>query len=56
MEQNPRGTSVGNINIFDQYFTDDTVSFAESLEVQLMMAREALHEEAKPLELPGLLD
>ena len=42
------GASVGNTKITDLVFADDTVIFAESLEV-LVMVLEALHEEAKPL-------
>ncbi|KAG0726800.1 DNA-directed RNA polymerases I, II, and III subunit RPABC2 [Chionoecetes opilio] len=44
------GASVGNTKITDLVFADDAVIFAESLEV-LVMALEALHEEAKPLGL-----
>ena len=39
-----------NTKITDLVFVDDAVIFAESLEV-LVMALEALHEEAKPLGL-----
>ncbi|KAG0724267.1 putative uncharacterized transposon-derived protein F52C9.6 [Chionoecetes opilio] len=42
--------SLGNTKITDLVFADDAVIFAESLEV-LVMALEALHEEAKPLGL-----
>ena len=38
------------IKITDLVFTDDAIIFAESLEI-LVMALEALHKEAKPLEL-----
>ncbi|KAG0711504.1 hypothetical protein GWK47_020476 [Chionoecetes opilio] len=44
------GASLGNTKITDLVFADDAVIFAESLEV-LVMALEALHEEAKPLGL-----
>ena len=44
------GASVGNTNITGLVFADDAVIFAESLEI-LVMALEALHEEAKPLGL-----
>ncbi|KAG0714937.1 hypothetical protein GWK47_013121 [Chionoecetes opilio] len=43
-------TSLGNTKITDLVFADDAVIFAESLEI-LVMALEALHEEAKPLGL-----
>ncbi|KAG0707250.1 Reticulon-4 receptor [Chionoecetes opilio] len=48
--QSDCGASVGNTKITDLVFADDAVIFAESLEV-LVMALEALHEEAKPLGL-----
>ncbi|KAG0723298.1 hypothetical protein GWK47_005549 [Chionoecetes opilio] len=41
------GASLGNTKITDLVFADDAVIFDESLEV-LVMALEALHEEAKP--------
>ena len=44
------GASVGNTKVTDLVFADDAVIFAESLEV-LVMALDALHEEAKPLGL-----
>ena len=50
VDQSHCGTSVGNTKIIDLVFADNGVIFAESLEV-LMMALEALHEEAKPLGL-----
>ncbi|KAG0713853.1 hypothetical protein GWK47_015271 [Chionoecetes opilio] len=50
VDQSDCGASVGNTKITDLVFADDAVIFAESLEV-LVMALEALHEEAKPLEL-----
>ncbi|KAG0710480.1 hypothetical protein GWK47_022710 [Chionoecetes opilio] len=50
VDQSDCGASVGNTKITDLVFADDTVIFAESLEV-LVMALEALHEEAKPLRL-----
>ncbi|KAG0729750.1 hypothetical protein GWK47_029716 [Chionoecetes opilio] len=48
VDQSDCGASLGNTKITDLIFPDDTVIFAESLEV-LVMALEALHEEAKPL-------
>ncbi|KAG0727365.1 hypothetical protein GWK47_034802 [Chionoecetes opilio] len=55
VDQSDCGASVGNTKITDLVFVDDAVIFAESLEV-LVMALEALREEAKPLDLrsPGL--
>ncbi|KAG0729698.1 Retrovirus-related Pol polyprotein from type-1 retrotransposable element R2 [Chionoecetes opilio] len=50
VDQRDCGASVGNTKITDLVFADDAVIFAESLEV-LVMALEALHEEAKPLGL-----
>ncbi|KAG0727885.1 Metaxin-1 [Chionoecetes opilio] len=50
VDQSDCGASVSNTKITDLVFADETVIFAESLEV-LVMALEALHEEAKPLEL-----
>ncbi|KAG0714105.1 LINE-1 retrotransposable element ORF2 protein [Chionoecetes opilio] len=50
VNQSDCGASVGNTKITDLVFADDAVIFAESLEV-LVMALEALHEEAKPLGL-----
>ncbi|KAG0727434.1 LINE-1 reverse transcriptase [Chionoecetes opilio] len=50
VDQSDCGASVGNTKITDLVFADDAVIFAESLEV-LVMALEALHEEAKPLGL-----
>ncbi|KAG0716716.1 Serine/threonine-protein kinase pelle [Chionoecetes opilio] len=50
VDQSDCGASVGNTKITDLVFADDAVIFAESLEV-LVMALEALHEEAKPLKL-----
>ncbi|KAG0720514.1 putative uncharacterized transposon-derived protein F52C9.6 [Chionoecetes opilio] len=50
VDQSDCGSSVGNTKITDLVFADDAVIFAESLEV-LVMALEALHEEAKPLGL-----
>ncbi|KAG0716601.1 LINE-1 reverse transcriptase [Chionoecetes opilio] len=50
VDQSDCGASVGNTKITDLVFADDVVIFAESLEV-LVMALEALHEEAKPLGL-----
>ncbi|KAG0726185.1 LINE-1 retrotransposable element ORF2 protein [Chionoecetes opilio] len=50
VDQSDCGASVGNTKIADLVFADDAVIFAESLEV-LVMALEALHEEAKPLGL-----
>ncbi|KAG0714362.1 hypothetical protein GWK47_014304 [Chionoecetes opilio] len=46
--------SLGNTDITDLDFADDAAIFAESLEV-LMMALEALYEEAKPLGLMAIL-
>ena len=48
MDQSQCGASVGNTKTTDLVFADDAVIFAESLEI-LVMALEALHEEAKPL-------
>ncbi|KAG0720918.1 hypothetical protein GWK47_047474 [Chionoecetes opilio] len=48
--QSDCGASVGNTKITDLVFADDAIICAESLEV-LVMALEALHEEAKPLGL-----
>ncbi|KAG0713131.1 Glutamine-dependent NAD(+) synthetase [Chionoecetes opilio] len=50
VDQSDCGASVSNTKITDLVFADDAVIFAESLEV-LVMALEALHEEAKPLGL-----
>ncbi|KAG0710360.1 Squamous cell carcinoma antigen recognized by T-cells 3 [Chionoecetes opilio] len=50
VDQSDCGASVGNTKITDLVFADDAVIFAESLEV-LVMALEALLEEAKPLGL-----
>ncbi|KAG0713167.1 CCR4-NOT transcription complex subunit 11 [Chionoecetes opilio] len=50
VDQSDCGASVGNTKITDLVFAYDAVIFAESLEV-LVMALEALHEEAKPLGL-----
>ncbi|KAG0710151.1 Protein phosphatase 1F [Chionoecetes opilio] len=50
VDQSDCGASVGNTKITDLVFADDSIIFAESLEV-LVMALEALHEEAKPLGL-----
>ncbi|KAG0721057.1 CDPK-related kinase 5 [Chionoecetes opilio] len=50
VDQSDCGASVGNTKITDLAFADDAVIFAESLEV-LVMALQALHEEAKPLGL-----
>ncbi|KAG0730593.1 Retrovirus-related Pol polyprotein from type-2 retrotransposable element R2DM [Chionoecetes opilio] len=50
VDQRDCGASIGNTKITDLVFADDAVIFAESLEV-LVMALEALHEEAKPLGL-----
>ncbi|KAG0729684.1 hypothetical protein GWK47_029822 [Chionoecetes opilio] len=50
VDQSDCGASVGNTKITDLVFADDAVIFAESLE-GLVMALEALHEEAKPLGL-----
>ncbi|KAG0712241.1 hypothetical protein GWK47_018914 [Chionoecetes opilio] len=50
VDQSDCGAYLGNTNITDLVFADDAVIFAESLEV-LVMALEALHEEAKPLGL-----
>ena len=44
------GADIGNTKITDLDFADDAVIFAESLEV-LVLALEALHEDAKPLGL-----
>ncbi|KAG0723488.1 G-protein coupled receptor moody [Chionoecetes opilio] len=48
VDQSDCGASLGNTKITDLVFADDAVIFAESLEV-LVMALEALHEEANPL-------
>ncbi|KAG0694545.1 hypothetical protein GWK47_027191 [Chionoecetes opilio] len=53
VDQSDCGASLANTMITDHVFADDAVIFAESLEV-LVMALEALYEEARPLEL-GLL-
>ncbi|KAG0723177.1 hypothetical protein GWK47_043129 [Chionoecetes opilio] len=50
VDQSDCGASAVNTKITDLVFADDAVIFAESLEV-LVMAHEALHEEAKPLGL-----
>ena len=50
VDQSHCGASVGNTKVTDLVFADDAVLLAESLEV-LVMALEALHEEAKPLGL-----
>ena len=50
VEQSHCVASVGNTEIIDLVFADDAVVFVESLEV-LVMALEALQEEAKPLEI-----
>ncbi|KAG0726080.1 Retrovirus-related Pol polyprotein from type-1 retrotransposable element R2 [Chionoecetes opilio] len=50
VDQSDCGASLGNTKITDLVFADDAVIFAESLEV-LVMAFEALHEQAKPLGL-----
>ncbi|KAG0714021.1 hypothetical protein GWK47_014949 [Chionoecetes opilio] len=50
VDQSDCGAFVGNTKITDLVFADDAVIFAESLEV-LVMALEALQEEAKPLGL-----
>ncbi|KAG0722252.1 hypothetical protein GWK47_044827 [Chionoecetes opilio] len=50
VDQSDCGASLGNTKITDPVFADGAVIFAESLEV-LVMALEALHEEAKPLGL-----
>ncbi|KAG0713677.1 hypothetical protein GWK47_015678 [Chionoecetes opilio] len=50
VDQSDCGASVGNTKITDLVLADDAVIFAKSLEV-LVMALEALHEEAKPLGL-----
>ncbi|KAG0714672.1 hypothetical protein GWK47_013640 [Chionoecetes opilio] len=50
VDQSNCEASLGNTKITDLVFADDAVIFAESLEV-LVMALEALHEEAKPLGL-----
>ena len=47
VDQSHCGASVSNKKITDLVFADDAVIFAQSLEV-LVMALEALHEEAKP--------
>ncbi|KAG0714118.1 hypothetical protein GWK47_014747 [Chionoecetes opilio] len=48
VDQSDCGESLGNTKITDLVFADDAVIFAESLEI-LVMALEALHEEAQPL-------
>ena len=50
VDQSHCGASVDKTKITDLVFVDDAVIFAESLEI-LVMAPEALHEEAKPLRL-----
>ncbi|KAG0722631.1 Retrovirus-related Pol polyprotein from type-1 retrotransposable element R2 [Chionoecetes opilio] len=50
VDQSDCGSSLGNTKITDLVFADDAVIFAESLEV-LVIALEALHEEATPLGL-----
>ena len=50
VDQSHCGASIGNTRVTDLVFADDAVILAESLEV-LVMALEALHEEAKPLGL-----
>ena len=50
VDQSHCGASVGNTKITDLVFADDAVILAESLEV-LVLALEALHEDAKPLGL-----
>ena len=50
VDQSHCGASVGNAKITDLVFADDVVILAESLEV-LMLALEALHDDAKPLGL-----
>ena len=50
VDQSHYGASIGNLRITDLVFADDAVIFPESLKV-LLMAFEALHEEAKPLGL-----
>ncbi|KAG0730163.1 Nucleoporin SEH1-A [Chionoecetes opilio] len=50
VDQSDCGASLGNTKITDLVFAEDAVIFADSLEV-LVMALEALHEEAKPLGL-----
>lgn len=50
VDQSHCGASVGNTTVTDLVFADDAVILAESLEV-LVLALEALHEEAKPLGL-----
>ncbi|KAG0724748.1 LINE-1 retrotransposable element ORF2 protein [Chionoecetes opilio] len=50
VDQSDCGASVGSTKITDLVLADDVVIFAESL-VVLVMALEALHEEAKPLGL-----
>ncbi|KAG0725172.1 hypothetical protein GWK47_004781 [Chionoecetes opilio] len=50
VDQSDSGASLSNTKITDLVFADDAVIFDESLEV-LVMALEALHEEAKPLGL-----
>ena len=50
VDQSHCGASVGNTRVTDLVFADDAVILSESLEV-LVMALEALHEEAKPLGL-----
>ncbi|KAG0715753.1 Ubiquitin-protein ligase E3B [Chionoecetes opilio] len=53
VDQSDCRASLGNTKITDLVFAGDAVIFAESLEV-LVMALEALHEEAKPLGLGQL--
>ena len=50
VDQSHCGASVGDIRVTDLAFADDAVLLAESLDV-LVMALEALNEEAKPLGL-----
>ena len=50
VDQSHCGAFVSNTKITDLGVANDTVFFAESLKV-LVMALEALHEEAKPLGL-----
>lgn len=49
------GASIGNTEVTDLDFTDDTAIFAESLEV-LVLAIEALLEGMQALETSSLLD
>ena len=53
VEQSHCGASVSNNGITDLIFADDAVIIAESLEV-LVIAREAPHKKAKPLQLKKL--